>query len=78
MAALRTSLVKRSHAWTGDDVPWELDADGAPSRLIRYLSGGGLSAFGSSSARTAVSRRQTRFLWVAAALSVLWLVFWIV
>ena len=31
MAALRTSLVKRNHAWTGADVPWRLDMEGAPS-----------------------------------------------
>lgn len=89
MAALRTSLVKRNHAWTGADVPWRLDMEGAPSagaseaerarwRLFHYLSGGGLSACGSSSAHALVCRRQERFLFLAGALAVLWLIFWIV
>lgn len=89
MAALRTSLVKRNHAWTGADVPWRLDMEGAPSagaseaerarwRLVRYLSGGGLSACGSSSEHALVCRRQERFLFFAGVLAVLWLIFWIV
>ena len=89
MAALRTSLVKRNHAWTGADVPWRLDMEGAPSagaseaerarwRLFHYLSGGGLSACGSSSARALVIRRQGRFLVFAGILAALWIFFWIV
>jgi len=88
MAAVRTSLVKREHAWTGADVPWRLDTDDAPTpdapeaervrwRLFRYLSGGGLSACGTSSARALVCRRQGRFLTFAGVLAVLWIVFWI-
>lgn len=89
MAALRTSLVKRNHAWTGADVPWYIDVEGAPGvldsvgakknwRLFHYLSGGGLSAFGTSSERILVERRQTRFLRIACAIAVLWLAFWII
>ena len=89
MAALRTSLVKRNHAWTGADVPWRLDMEGAPSagaseaerarwRLLHYLSGGGLSACGFSSERARALRRQGRFLAFAAFLGVLWIIFWIV
>lgn len=87
MAAVRTSLVKRRHAWTGADVPWSIDVEDAsvqalPAghregwRLFHYLSGGGMRAFASfSTARELVSRRQTRFLWVVSGLAVLWLVF---
>ena len=86
MAALRTSLVKRRHAWTGLDVPWAIDvADESVQslsaehrdgwRLFHYLSGGGMKAFATSITRELVSRRQTRFLWVAAALACMWLVF---
>lgn len=89
MAALRTSLVKRNHAWTGVDVPWYIDVEGAPGvldsvdakknwRLFHYLSGGGLSAFGTSSERILVERRQARFLRIACVLAVLWLAFWII
>ena len=89
MAALRTSLVTKDHAWTGEDVPWKLDTEeeadpAAPEservrwRLFRYLSGGGLSACGSSSARDQAIRRQGRFLVFAGFLGVLWIIFWIV
>ena len=89
MAAVRTSLVTRKHAWTGADVPWYLDPESAPPadapeaarehwRLFHLLSGGGLSACGVSSERALVSRRQGRFLLFAGVLAVLWIVFWIV
>lgn len=89
MAALRTSLVRKNHAWTGADVPWRIDVDGAPGvldsveakkrwRLFHYLSGGGLSAFGTSSERILVERRQTRFLRIACVIAALWIVFWII
>ncbi len=89
MSAVHTSLVTKDHAWTGEDVPWDLDTDVAPTpeaseaervrwRLFRYLSGGGLSACGSSSARALVIRRQGRFLVFAGVLAVLWIIFWIV
>ena len=88
MAAVRTSLVKRKHAWTGADVPWCLDTDNAPPadapeaarkhwRLFHLLSGGGISACGSSSERALLDRRQGRFLVFAGALAVLWTIFWI-
>ena len=88
MAAVRTSLVKRNHAWTGADVPWYLDTEGGPSpdaseaerdrwRLFHYLSGGGLSACGSSSERLLALRRQGRFLAFAGVLAALWIFFWI-
>ena len=89
MAALRTELVKRRHAYTSMDIPWSMDvdaheADGADGaglvrwRLFRYLSGGGMRAFGRSSGQELLIRRQTRFLWLAGALAVCWIVFSIV
>ena len=89
MAALRTSLVTKDHAWTGEDVPWTIDTDEAADpdtseaerlrwRLFHSLSGGGLSACGSSSARDQAIRRQDRFLVFAGFLGVLWVIFWIV
>lgn len=88
MAAVRTSLVTKDHAWTGTDVPWRLDTEEAPDadaseadrvrwRLFHYLSGGGLSACGSSSARALARLRQGRFLAFAGFLAVLWIIFWI-
>jgi len=86
MAALRTSLVGRRHAWTGEDVPWRIDVEDesvaalsaahrAGWRLFHYLSGGGMRAFATSTLREIASRRQTRFLRLTAVLVVLWLVF---
>jgi len=86
MAALRTALVKRRHAYTGADIPWsmDVDADGeagttdvdrAKWRMFLYLSGGGMRAFGRPSGQELLARRQTRFLWLAAVLAVCWIVF---
>ena len=86
MAAVRTSLVKRRHAWTGAKEPWAIDVEDedvlalperhrAGWRLFHYLSGGGTRAFAVTLAHDRVSRRQTRFLWISAGLAVLWLVF---
>lgn len=86
MAPLKTTLVRRRHAWTGLDVPWNIDVGGgevedlpekhrAGWRLFHYLSGGGLRAFVGSAAREVVSRRQTRFICITGVLCVFWLVF---
>ena len=89
MSAVRTSLVTKDHAWTGADVPWNLDTDVVPPvdasetarknwRLFHYLSGGGISACGSSNERALMDRRQGRFLVFAGILGVLWIIFWII
>lgn len=86
MSPIRTTLVRKRHPWTGEDLPWNIDVEDssvaalpadrrAGWRLFHYLSGGGIRAFAGSAMREIVSRRQTRFLWCVAALSVLWLVF---
>ena len=88
MAAVRTSLVKRRHAWTGENLPWSIDVadesvQSLPAdrqagwRLFHYLSGGGMRSFPhyTSTARARVSRRQTRFLWTMALFAALWLAF---
>ncbi len=88
MAALRTALVKRRHAYTSTDIPWALDVDAAGEvddvlrhgrwRLFHYLSGGGMRAFGRPSGRELQLRRQARFLWTSAALAILWVIFSII
>lgn len=86
MAALRTALVKRRHAYTSADVPWSMDmdtskdgaeagADPSRGRLFLYLAGGGMRAFGRPSGRMLQVRRQERFLWIVGVLAVFWLVF---
>lgn len=90
MAAVRTKLVTRNHAYTSSKTPWELDVVNDPNgtgqvlghrsgwRMFHYLSGGGLRAFGRSSMAQIVYRRQGRFLIIFAVLSALWLLFWFV
>jgi len=86
MAALRTALVKRRHAYTSADVPWSMDmdtskdgaeagADPSRGRLFLSLAGGGMRAFGRPSGRMLQVRRQERFLWIVGVLAVFWLVF---
>ena len=86
MAAVRTSLVKRRHAYTSVDIPWSMDVDRsmqvtAPDgrrfgwQLFHYLAGGGMRAFGRSSGRELLDRRQSRFLWIVSGLAVLWVIF---
>lgn len=90
MSAVRTTLVTRSHAYTGEDVPWRMDAvndlPGALSpfsgrsnrRLFHYLSGCGVSGVRRGGGFGALSRRRRRFLRIAAALFAAWVVFWFV
>jgi hypothetical protein len=52
--------------------------ESSDSQLLRYLRGGGMRAFATVSSQAVRSRRQTRFLYVAAALFALWVVFFFV
>lgn len=47
------------------------------SKLMRYLSGGGLEAFTRTAEEERAETRQERFLAVAAIIGVAWLLFWI-
>ena len=78
MPGVRTTLVTKNHAYTGEAVPWRMDTEDVEAApLFRLLRGGGVRAFGSTSAQAAQSMRQTRFLWFAGALAVVWLFFWL-
>jgi hypothetical protein len=52
--------------------------ESSESKFLRYLRGGGIRAFATTSSQMARSRRQNRFLCVAAALFALWVVFFFV
>ena len=82
MAALRTALVRRRHAYTSTNIPWAMDVtaegaspDAAKDRLFHYLSGGGMRAFGRPSGYELLMRRQNRFLWLAGVLVACWIFF---
>jgi len=79
------STVKRKHAYTGCDIPWTIGealqnarsgCTADPNRrLIDYMSsGGGLPQIGRTSEHELVTRRQRRFLVVAAILAAAWVV----
>lgn len=76
MGAIRTELVKYNHEYTSVDVPWQID-DENDDKLMRYLRGGGVRAFGRTSAVAAQIRRQRRFLVLFAVLAGLWLAGWL-
>ncbi len=70
-------MVKRRHAYTSVDLPWDMD-EASDSKFFRYLRGGGMRAFGTSSARELRVFRQNRFLIVAAVVILVWLSFFFV
>ncbi len=85
MSKIHTSLVGTLHSYTQSKVPWRLDeyrdAYGETSKgqrfgwkLFHYISGGGMRTFGRTVQQEELGVRQTRFLVVAGALAVLWLV----
>lgn len=81
MSGLHFSTVERAHAYTNSKVPWQLEFDFAdpkdPSkraggRLFRYLSGGGVGAFGRTIEQEERRWRRRRFLFLAAVFALVW------
>jgi hypothetical protein len=88
MSSIHTSLVEVAHSYTRSKVPWRLDeyqdAHGETTtgkrfgwKLFHYISGGGMRTFGRTVQQEELGVRQTRFLFVAAAVAVAWLVLWL-
>lgn len=80
---LHPTLVTAEHSYTRSSEPWNLEAyTGATGRtssgrtygwkLFHYISGGGMRAFGRTIRQEARTRRQNRFLAIAAVLAVVW------
>ena len=73
MGRVSTEIVGDAHAYTRSDVPWSISTAKTPrSRLINYISGGGMRMFGRTVRQEEVRRKQLRFLAVAAVLAVVW------
>ena len=74
MGRVSTEIVGDAHAYTRSDVPWSISTakTTSRSRLIDYISGGGMRTFGRTVRQEEVRRKQLRFLAVAAVLAAVW------
>ena len=78
MGRVSTEIVGAAHAYTRSDVPWSISTAKTPrSRLINYISGGGMKTFGRTVRQEEVRRKQLRFLAVSAVFAVVWFLLWI-
>ena len=68
-----------AHGYTRVNSPWILEEHHSVyGKLTHYLSGGGMATFGRTVEQEVVKRRQRGFLVVAAILSVIWTIFYII
>jgi len=79
MDHLPTSVRGDAHAYTRSKTPWILSkhVPAANGKLIHYISGGGMRAFGRTIRQEEIRRRHVGFWIVAAAVAVLWVFFWV-
>ena len=78
MSGIHTSVVREAHAYTRSDTPWILsDSSASCGKLIHYISGGGMRAFGRTVRQEEIGRRHRRLFAVAIAFAGLWAVFWV-
>ena len=76
MGAIHTSVVTDAHAYTRSQCPWIISEHRSVyGKLIQYIAGGGMLAFGRTVRQEEVRRRRTRFLAASSAFAVLWLLF---
>lgn len=80
MSGMHTPMVRDAHDYTHDELPWIIDRgedEGSHARLMRYLAGGGMSAFGRTLEQERTRRRHRNFWCWMGVLGTLWLVFYI-
>jgi len=76
MSGIHTSVVADAHAYTRSRCPWIIaEHRSVYGKLIHYIAGGGMLAFGRTVRQEEVRRRRIRFLSGAAVVAALWLVF---
>lgn len=79
MAAIHTTVVGDAHAYTRSRSPWIMsEHHSVYGRLIHYLAGGGMGAFGRTVRQEEVLMRRRRFLAGAAAVAAVWLAFLVI
>ena len=73
---LHTSIREDAHSYTRSTCPWIMENHTSVyGRLIDYLSGGGMRAFGRTIRQEETRRRQRRFLAFATFFAALWVLF---
>ncbi len=78
MKRLPTSVREDAHAYTRSKSPWILSEYGTNcGKLIHYISGGGMRAFGRTIKQEEIRRRHTGFWCLTTILVVVWACFWI-
>lgn len=71
-----TSMVPDAHAYTRSKSPWIIaNSQSTCGRLIHYISGGGIRAFGRTVQQEEASHRQSVALSIIGIISVVWAVF---
>ena len=76
MSAIHTSVVTDAHAYTRSRSPWILSEHRSVyGKLIQYIAGGGMVAFGRTVRQEEVRRRRIRFLAWSAVIAAAWLTF---
>ena len=76
MSGIHTSVVTDAHAYTRSQCPWIMaDNVSVYGRLMHYIAGGGMVAFGRTVKQEEVRRRRIRFLSGASVVGVVWLLF---
>ena len=76
MCAIPTEVVSAAHAYTRSKSPWIICRhDSVYGKLVHYISGGGMRAFGRTVRQEEVRRRQRRFVIEFAVLAALWFSF---
>ena len=73
MGRVPTEIVGAAHAYTRSEVPWSIPVEkSGRSRLIDFISGGGMRTFGRTVRQEEVRRRQLRFLAASAVVISIW------
>ena len=77
MSKILTSFRSDAHSYTRSSTPWILEDDQTIyGKLIHYISGGGVRAFGRTVSQEETLRRHVRFYLVAIGLGLLWTLFY--
>lgn len=78
MSGIHTSIITDAHGYTRSKTPWIVDEyKSAYGKLIHYISGGGMKTFGRTVSQEEARSKHVRFMSVALAVGLIWLLFYI-